>query len=314
MSEQITRRGMLLGAAAVAGGVAFGDVTPPARAAGHGVLHQHGRLPAEAMQRILQAEGEVSDGVLSVDISRDDIGSVRGPRGVTFTSSFEIDGTLTFQPMGDKLAFFNGDLALTPSETQPFIDAIIAHGLTFQAFHQHYVEMNPAVWFIHWRGMAEPLALARAVRATLGATGTRFPQTMPKHPRTPLDAKRLAGILHGDAQVGEDGVVTVDVDRSDRIVIGRDRANPDLNIMTEIQFKPHGPRGAADVAPDFSLIAREVQPVVALMRSRDWFVGCLYNQETAERPQLYFSHMLKHGDAYALAAEIRQALDRTASQ
>jgi hypothetical protein len=49
------------------------------------------------------------------------------------------------------------------------------------------------------------------------------------------------------------------------------------------------------------------------MRHKDWFVGCLYNQETNEHPQLYFSHMLKTGDAYALAHEVRRGLNLTAS-
>ncbi len=62
------------------------------------------------------------------------------------------------------------------------------------------------------------------------------------------------------------------------------------------------------------MIGPEVQPVVAAMRKQGWFVGCLYNQETDETPQLYFSHMLKTGNAYALAAEIRKGLDLTNSQ
>jgi hypothetical protein len=67
----------------------------------------------------------------------------------------------------------------------------------------------------------------------------------------------------------------------------------------------------AAAAPDFSMTSHEVQPVVALMRRRGWHVGCLYNQETNERPQLYFSHMIKNGDHYKLAREIRTGLDRT---
>jgi hypothetical protein len=52
-------------------------------------------------------------------------------------------------------------------------------------------------------------------------------------------------------------------------------------------------------------------PVQTFMRAHGWFVGCLYNQETAEHPQLYFTHFLKVGDAYALATELRQALELT---
>ena len=54
-------------------------------------------------------------------------------------------------------------------------------------------------------------------------------------------------------------------------------------------------------------------PVVTVMRSQGWFQGCLYNQETNEYPQLYFAHMLKVGDAYTLAQEIRRGLDLTAA-
>jgi hypothetical protein len=40
-----------------------------------------------------------------------------------------------------------------------------------------------------------------------------------------------------------------------------------------------------------------------------WQIGCLYNQEPAEQPQLYFEHQFKAGDPYQLAAEVRKGLD-----
>jgi hypothetical protein len=138
---------------------------------------------------------------------------------------------------------------------------------------------------------------------------------MPSHPTTPLDPDRLASILHGDAQVGDEGVVTVSVSRSDEIVIDGIRVSPEANISTEIQFKPLSSTGSsAAVGPDFSQTSSEVEPVVSLMRRQGWFVGCLYDQETNEEPQLYFPHMLKTGDAYTLAAEVRRGLDPTDSE
>jgi hypothetical protein len=310
------RRALALGGGTAAGSLIAGvPFAGPAVAASKRVLKQHGKLPADEIQKIVQAQGTVTDGVLSIDIERSDIGNVKGPLGVTFSGSFEIDGTLTFEPLGDDLAFFNGDLPLRAEEANGFIDALIANGLTFQAFHQHYIEMSPQVWFIHWRGVGSPLKLAQAVRDVLKATGTPLPQTMPSHPKSPLDAKRLGKILRGDAQIGSDGVVTVNVNRRDAIIIGGVHASPDSNIATGIEFKPRSAKGSlADVGPDLSLIGSEVQPVVALMRRQGWFVGCLYNQETEESPQLYFSHMLKTGNAYSLAAEIRLGLDKTNSE
>jgi hypothetical protein len=274
---------------------------------------QDGALPADQIQEIVQAEGTVTKSVLSIDVERKDIGDVSGPLGVTFTPAFEIDGTLTFQPLGHRSAFFNGDIALRPEETQDVIDAIIANGLIFQAFHQHYIETTPNVWFIHFRGEGDPLKLATAVHNVLKATSTPLPQTMPSNPTTPLDPDKLASILHGDAQVGDEGVVTVTIDRADTIVIDDIRVSPEANISTTVQFKPLASSGSsAAVGPDFSMKSSEVMPVVSLMRSLGWFQGCLYNQETNEHPQLYFDHMLKVGDAYSLAQEVRRGLALTA--
>ncbi len=314
LTSPISRRSALgLSGGAAAGAVLAGSPwLTAAEATTNTIRRQSGKLPAEEIQRIVQAEGMVTKGVLSIDLSRDDIGDVRGPLGVTFNGSFEVDGTLTFQPLGRHLAFFNGDLALRPEETQRFLDALLANGLTFQAFHQHYIEMTPNVWFIHWRGMGEPLALARRVHKTLKTTGISLPQKMPSKPTSPLDAKRLGKILHGDAQIGDNGVVTVTVDRRDRIVIDGVEVSADANISTNVEFQPLG-GSTAWAGPDFSMTSAEVMKVVREMRHQGWFVGCLYNQETSETPQLFFSHMLKRGNAYTLAHEIRRGLDKTAA-
>jgi hypothetical protein len=314
--DPISRRRLLaLGGGGAAAGLlasplaAGAAVTPAAQ-----VRKQAGKLPVKQIQEIVQAEGSVSNGVLSIDISRTDIDKSRGPRGVEFTSSFEIDGMLNFQPLGGDLAFFNSCLALREKEVQGMVDAIMANGFTLQALHQHFIGMSPQIWFVHWRGVASPLALARAAHATLKATSTPLPQTMPKNPKSPLDDKRLGKILHGQAQIGEDGVVTVVIDRKDKIVIDGVLVSPEANISTNVPFKPTDKAGhTAAAAPDFSMKTSEVQPVISLMRKQGWFLGCLYNQETGETPQLYFSHMVKTGDPYALAAEIRRGLDLTAA-
>jgi hypothetical protein len=95
-------------------------------------------------------------------------------------------------------------------------------------------------------------------------------------------------------------------------VLGDVVLNPETGVSTSIEFKPLG-GSRADVVPDFSMTADEVMPVMRVMRGMGWFVGCLYNQETDEHPQLYFSHQLKQGNAYELAHEVRKGLDRTKS-
>jgi hypothetical protein len=313
------RHALVLGGGAaagalVAGGGGLAQAAAREAASPKGLLKQSGSLPLKGMEGILEIEGEATEGLAHFPVARDDAKSVKGPLGLEFSSSFEINGDLYFQPLGHgKQAFLNGDVPLKPEELNPFIDGLLANGLTFQAMHQHYFDLSPMYWFIHFRGLGEPLAVTRAIKAALGATAISFPQKQPKNPATRFDAKRLGKILHGSASVGEEGVVTVDISRKHPVAIAGVEVNPDANISTGVQFKPHGKGQDAAGAPDFAMTSSEVMPVVRRMRGFGWQVDCLYNQETAESPQLYFSHMLKTGDVYELAAEIRKGLDVTDS-
>lgn len=129
LTTPTSRRAVTLGGGVVATGGIFSSVGPLTSAArGGGRVdghehhddrkHQQGALPVDQIQQIVQAEATVTKCVLSIDIERKGIGDVSGPLGVTFTPAFELDGTLTFQPLGHKVAFFNGDIALKPEETQ----------------------------------------------------------------------------------------------------------------------------------------------------------------------------------------------------
>ncbi|MDX6702250.1 MAG: hypothetical protein QOF26_2476 [Baekduia sp.] len=305
------RRALTLGGASLAGLVLPRSAAGAASA--HAALyHRSGTLPVGAIQSIIGAEGSVSAGVLDITIDRKDVGPVKGPMGVTFPPSFEVNGDLTFQPLGTDLAFFNGDLALKAAELNPVIDAIHKNGLTFQAMHQHYFDLDPMVWFIHFRGVGKPRTLAHAVRGVLAATSTPLPQKPPAKPTTPLDHGKLAKTLHGSSEIGDDGVVTISVSRSDRIIIDNVQVSPEANISTNIEFLPLDAKGTkAAAAPDFSMTASEVEPVVRRMRAAGFEIGCLYNQETDEHPQLYFAHMLAVGDPQSLAVTIRKGLDLT---
>jgi hypothetical protein len=156
--------------------------------------------------------------------------------------------------------------------------------------------------------------LARAVRKVLDATATPLPQKPPSNPKAPLDHAAPAKTLHGSSEIGEHGVVTVTVNRRDRIVIGGVEVSPEANISTNIEFLPLAADGSkVAAAPDFSMTTAEVEPVCRAMRAAGFEIGCLYDQETGEHPPLYFAHMLATGAPQALATAIRRGLDLTRS-
>jgi hypothetical protein len=272
--------------------------------------HASGALPADAMQKILRSDGTVKNGVLSVEQNRDDLDNVTGPHSLPWKPAFEIQNELHFQPIGPGRAMFNGDVSLVAQEINPVIDAILKNGLVFQALHQHFFDEKPQLWHVHFRGTGAPLALARAVANVIAATATPLPQTSPAHPTSPLDASLIAQILGGDAEIGEEGTVHASVARKEDIVVAGVHLKPEMGVEHTIAFEPLGD-GRTVVAPDFALIAAEVNPVMTIMRKQGFEVHCLYNQETAESPQLYFSHQLAVGDAYALARAVRRGLEKT---
>jgi hypothetical protein len=262
------------------------------------------------IQAIIQAQGMVSNGILSIGIDRDDFPNIK-KGNVPIKPSFQVNGNLFFQGIVGGRAAMNGDMALKPGEIDPFIDQLLTHNIVFQAEHQHFYDLSPMVWFIHFRMFGDPIEIAEGVKAALNATSTPFPQRSPNNPTTPLPAEELGRILGATPSIGANGVVTFDVPRKELIRLAGIRISPYLNIASSIVFEPHGGGEHAAVAPDFALIASEVNEVVRLMRARDWDIGCLYNQETDEHPQLYFSHEFKTGDSIELAEEIRAALNLT---
>lgn len=266
-------------------------------------------LPVSEIQRIVRAQGTVSNGVLNIQIDRDDIPDVTKD-GVPVKPGFEINGNLCFQaaPGG---VMMNGDLAFKPGELNPAIDAMVCHGLTWQAEHQHLYGLSPMVWFMHMRGHGPARLVAEGCAAVLAATSTPLPQAPPANPGTPLDVTRLERIIGSSATVGSDGVVSFQIPQRIPLVLGGMLISPYLNVFTSVEFEPLGRGGDAAVVPDFGMLADQVNDVARVMRGQGWELDCLYNQETDEFPQLYFSHQWKTGNAYRLAAEVRRGLEMT---
>jgi len=249
--------------------------------------------------------------VLNIQVDRNDL-NVVGPGNIPFKPSWEINHEFYFQSLGNGKAIFNGDICVLGSESNHTIDRILTSGMSFMAFHMHFFGLKPQVWFQHFRAVGDPIWIAKAVRFVLGATNTPLPQP-PSSKDTPLDPDRLAEILGGSAEVEGDGVVVVSVSRKESIELAGHHVKSELGIESSIAFEPLDGGQHCAVAPDFALLGKEVNPVFTIMRSQNFQIHCLYNQETEEHPQFYFSHQLKVGNAYDLAKQIRKGLNHTHS-
>jgi hypothetical protein len=320
-SAGISRRDALklaaggLASAAVASAVPFGADIGAAWGASPGRPSPSSAdwaIPVARIEDIINAKGTVSNGVLNIEIDRDDIPDVvKRPFGVPIKPAFEINGNLCFQSLGRNMVMFNGDLCFKPDELNPAVHQALKHGLAFQAMHQHLFDLSPMVWFMHFRARGDAEHIARGLKAVLDATSTPFPQAPPQHPMTPLDPGRLGKIIGAMPTVGGSGVVSFEVPRANPIHLEGLHINPYLNVYTPIAFEPLDSSGSkAAVVPDFGMVYTEIPRLMTVMQSQGWEVDCLYNQETDEQPQLYFSHQFKAGDPYELAREVRRGLEQ----
>lgn len=315
---QINRRSML----GLGGTLAAGLLAVPKLQADHGhhgdsdgdgdaddQPSQQAKATAKNVEAIIGAQGMFSNGVFSIEIDRNDINNVT-LHGVPILPSFQINGTLVFEFVDNGGALMNSDMALKASEIDPFIDKLLKNNIVFQAEHQHFYDFDPLVWFIHFRQYGEALKIAQGIKDALNVTSTPFPQTMPSNPTTPLPADKIGKILGATPQIGANGVVNLQIPRANPMYLGGVRINPYLNVETPIAFEPYGGGDNAAGVIDFGMVASEVQRVMNVMRPLGWDVGCLYNQETDEHPQLYFSHQFKTGNAIDLAMQMRAGLDQ----
>jgi len=302
------RRTLVAGGAMMAGlaasTAAFGQagpVMPPPQTA---------TLPVRDIERILRSSGHVSGPVLHIEQLRRDLNNVVGPADIPFKPAFAVHNSFYFQALPNNRAILNGELALRAEEINAVIDRILSTGLVFQSFHQHFFDLEPQIWHVHLRGTGSPYGLARALEYVVRATGTPLPQVARPNPSSPLDAQRLGRLLGGEVEIHEDGVVSVTITRREQVSLDGVPIDPRLGIAHEIDFEPLV-NGRTAVAPDFALLPAEINIVMRLMRREGFDVHCLYNQETAEIPQLFFSHLLAVGNPYYFARAIRRILQQT---
>src|SRR5216683_5021823 len=112
-------------------------------------------MPAEYDQtaKTLGKQGDFKDGVLKVNIPRNDL-------------KITIDGTATPTPFGfggwlaltkgtGGMDVMMGDLVLQQDEVNPVMSALLDAGLDVTALHNHFFWEEPRMFYMHVHGMGK---------------------------------------------------------------------------------------------------------------------------------------------------------------
>jgi hypothetical protein len=123
-----------------------------------------------AFARALGREGRAAGGVYGVAVPRAE--PVRDD-GIEVPTAMGSATAINLQAAGNGKGAVTGDLVLTASEVVPVQRALIEHGIEVTAIHNHMLQDEPRIFFMHFWGVGEPEALGRGLRTALDRINSR---------------------------------------------------------------------------------------------------------------------------------------------
>jgi Domain of Unknown Function (DUF1259) len=121
------------------------------------------------IERVIGYQGNMGGDVFHITVPRNDLHvasmgmMIPGSMGMNTPFNFQLDG---------KNAAINGDFMLRPSELNPVIKALRANGIEVASIHNHLLDNEPQLVFMHFWAYGDAIGLAKGLRAALDQTGS----------------------------------------------------------------------------------------------------------------------------------------------
>lgn len=127
-------------------------------------------LDTAKLDEVIGAKGKANEGVYQFAIPRrhpavEDELAVTGPMGGA--------NAINFQPTGAGKAAITGDFLVTSQEVNPLLQALRRNGIEVTAIHNHMLNEQPRMFFIHFWAHDDTLKLAKGLRVALDATAVQ---------------------------------------------------------------------------------------------------------------------------------------------
>jgi hypothetical protein len=123
---------------------------------------------AKQIEKIVGYEGSMGGGVLHVNVPRSDIHVKM--MGVEIPGSMGMNTPLNFQIEGKKAAV-NGDFMLLADEVNPVIQALRSNRIEVASLHNHMLDEEPRLFFMHFWAYDDAVTLAKGLKAALDRMG-----------------------------------------------------------------------------------------------------------------------------------------------
>jgi len=126
-------------------------------------------LDTAAIDKIMGRTGKVGGGVYAFGIPR-----AEAPRegGMALPPAMGAAIAINFQPTGGGKAAITGDFVLAASEVNPVLRALRENGIEVTALHNHMLNDEPRMFFMHFWANDDAQKLARGLAAALSHVAT----------------------------------------------------------------------------------------------------------------------------------------------
>ncbi|OIJ92705.1 DUF1259 domain-containing protein [Streptomyces colonosanans] len=131
-------------------------------------------LDTAAIDNAMGRKGTADGGIYKFSIPRRD--TVTDGRHV-LPPALGIATAVNFQPLGDRKAAINGDFVMTADEVNKVIRALRRGGIDIVELHNHMLNDQPRLFYLHFWATGDGTRLAKAIRPALDATNLSEPTT-----------------------------------------------------------------------------------------------------------------------------------------
>jgi len=201
-----------------------------------------------------------------------------------------------------------GDLVLLSNEVEPVMKALEENGIQITALHNHLLEANPRIWYMHYMGLGEARKLAVIIGRALAYSKTPLgPTTAAAAAPSPWFETPVEQALGHQGKVAG-GVLSISVPRAVDETSGGMTTPAAMGTAEAMNFQDAG-NGKVATTGDFSLTADEVAPALRALRDHDIDVEALHSHMLDDNPRLFYVHWWAVGDPGTIATGLKAALD-----
>jgi hypothetical protein len=129
-------------------------------------------LDTAGIRQALGHAGRANGGVYQVNVPR---AETILDAGEEIPASMGLATVMNFQPTGGGRAAITGDFVMTAAEVNPVIRALRDNGIEVTSLHNHLLQDDPRLFFLHFWAVDDGPRLARGLRAALDKTNSRRP-------------------------------------------------------------------------------------------------------------------------------------------